>query len=99
MEHVLRQCLIACRLGAHIGLDDAARTDVYYTAPLVNVGSHTDAHEQARWFGDDIAVKATKHDAPLGSLRNMTMNTCVLPPRKGVVLTLSRHIAARGSGR
>jgi HD-GYP domain-containing protein (c-di-GMP phosphodiesterase class II) len=29
---------------------------------LVNVGCHSDAHEQARWFGDDIALKATKYD-------------------------------------
>ena len=34
----------------------------YYTALLVNVGCHTDAHEQAYWFGDDIAMKATKYD-------------------------------------
>ena len=26
-----------------------------------NVGCHTDAHEQAHWFGDDIALKATKY--------------------------------------
>jgi pimeloyl-ACP methyl ester carboxylesterase len=29
---------------------------------LVNVGCHTDAHEQAKWFGDDIAVKALKFE-------------------------------------
>jgi HD-GYP domain-containing protein (c-di-GMP phosphodiesterase class II) len=70
MEHVLRQCLIACRLSAQVGLDEHARTDVYYTALLVNVGCHSDAYEQARWFGDDIAMKAAKYDAPLGSLRH-----------------------------
>ncbi len=31
---------------------------VYYTALLVNVGCHSDAHEQAKWFGDDIALKS-----------------------------------------
>jgi hypothetical protein len=25
---------------------------------LVNVGCHSDAHEQAKWFGDDIAMKS-----------------------------------------
>ena len=59
MEHVLRQCLIALRLAERIGLDDEERAAVYYTALLVNVGCHTDAHEQAKWFGDDIALKAT----------------------------------------
>src|SRR5262249_19041473 len=27
-----------------------------------NVGCHTDAHEQAKWFGDDIAFKSDKYD-------------------------------------
>ena len=62
MEHVLRQCLIALRLAERIGLDEEARAVVYYTALLVNVGCHTDAHEQARWFGDDIALKSGKYD-------------------------------------
>jgi HD-GYP domain-containing protein (c-di-GMP phosphodiesterase class II) len=62
MEHVLRQCLIALRLGEQIGLDEPDRATVYYTALLVNVGCHSDAHEQARWFGDDIAMKSTKYE-------------------------------------
>ncbi|MGN6799239.1 MAG: HD domain-containing phosphohydrolase, partial [Gaiellaceae bacterium] len=61
MEHVLRQCLISLRLAERMGLDEAKRADVYYTALLVNVGCHTDAHEQAKWFGDDIAMKADKY--------------------------------------
>jgi HD-GYP domain-containing protein (c-di-GMP phosphodiesterase class II) len=68
MEHVLRQCLIALRLAERIGLDDDGRADVYYTALLVNVGCHSDAHEQAKWFGDDIALKAGKYDHELGSV-------------------------------
>jgi HD-GYP domain-containing protein (c-di-GMP phosphodiesterase class II) len=62
MEHVLRQCLIALRLAERAGLGEAERAVVYYTAMLVNVGCHTDAHEQAKWFGDDIAVKALKFE-------------------------------------
>jgi HD-GYP domain-containing protein (c-di-GMP phosphodiesterase class II) len=69
MEHVLRQCLIAVRLAERLGLDDEARADVYYTALLVNVGCHADAHEQAKWFGDDIALKSGKYDHELRSLR------------------------------
>jgi len=65
MEHVLRQCLIALRLAERIGLDEDARAVVYYTALLVNVGCHTDAHEQAKWFGDDIALKSGKYDRSL----------------------------------
>src|SRR3954452_15203238 len=69
MEHVLRQCLIALRLAAAIGLDGEQRADVYYTALLVNVGCHTDAHEQAKWFGDDIAAKSIKYDHEPRSMR------------------------------
>ena len=62
MEHVLRQCLIALRLAERLGVDEQTRASVYYTAMLINVGCHSDAHEQAKWFGDDIALKSTKYD-------------------------------------
>ena len=42
---------------------------VYYTALLVNVGCHADAHEQAKWFGDDITLKSGKYAHELGSVR------------------------------
>src|SRR6266700_5130826 len=69
MEHVLRQCLISLRIAERVGLDDAGRAAVYYTALLINVGCHSDAHEQAKWFGDDIAFKSGKYDFELGPLR------------------------------
>src|ERR1051326_4200241 len=62
MEHVLRECMIALRLADRIGLEEDERSTVYYTALLVNVGCHADAHEQAKWFGDDIALKSTKYE-------------------------------------
>ncbi len=68
MEHVLRQCLIALRIADRLGLDAQQRSDVYYTALLVNVGCHTDAHEQAKWFGDDIALRSLKYDHEFRSL-------------------------------
>jgi HD-GYP domain-containing protein (c-di-GMP phosphodiesterase class II) len=61
MEHVLRQCLIALRLAEQAGVDDHDRAAVYYASLLINVGCHSDAHEQAKWFGDDIAMKADKY--------------------------------------
>jgi HD-GYP domain-containing protein (c-di-GMP phosphodiesterase class II) len=68
MEHVLRQSLIALRLAERLGLDDDNRVIVYYTALLVNVGCHSDAHEQAKWFGDDITLKGTKYEHEQRSL-------------------------------
>jgi hypothetical protein len=61
MEHVLRHCLVALRIAERMGLDDDQRATVDYTALLINVGCHSDAHEQAKWFGDDIALKSRKY--------------------------------------
>jgi HD-GYP domain-containing protein (c-di-GMP phosphodiesterase class II) len=71
MEHVLRQCIIALELADRVGLDDDERAVVYYTALLVNVGCHADAHEQAKWFGDDITLKSGKYDHAFGSVRGV----------------------------
>lgn len=71
MEHVLRQCRIALRMADLVDLDEADRQAVYYAALLVNVGCHTDAHEQARWFGDDLAMRATKYDHEPFSVADM----------------------------
>lgn len=70
MEHVLRQCLIALRLAERLGLDEEQRTVVYYTSLLINVGCHSDAHEQAKWFGDDIAMKSGKYDHDFRTVRS-----------------------------
>jgi hypothetical protein len=71
MEHVLRQSMIALRLAECVGLDEEERSVVYYAALMVNVGCHSDAHEQAKWFGDDIALKSGKYDYHLGSVSAM----------------------------
>jgi HD-GYP domain-containing protein (c-di-GMP phosphodiesterase class II) len=71
MEHVLRQCLIALRIADRAGLSEHDRVAVYYTALLVNVGCHADAHEQAKWFGDDITLKSGKYSYEFGSVRGV----------------------------
>src|SRR5438309_573882 len=99
MEHVLRQCLIAIRLADRIGLPDHERSAVYYTALLINVGCHSDAHEQAKWFGDDIALKSIKYDYEPRSVRMAATGMRFLgsgkPPlhrfRLGLAFVLSGH--------
>jgi HD-GYP domain-containing protein (c-di-GMP phosphodiesterase class II)/DNA-binding CsgD family transcriptional regulator len=99
MEHVLRQCLIGLRLAEAIGLDEQQRAVVYYTALLLNVGCHSDAHEQAKWFGDDIALKSIKYDHEPRSLRMSAAGIRSLgsghPPlhrfRLGLEFVLSGH--------
>jgi HD-GYP domain-containing protein (c-di-GMP phosphodiesterase class II) len=61
MEHMVRACLVALRLAEQIGLDESQRTIVYYSGLLAWVGCHTDAYEQAKWLGDDLAVKSDAH--------------------------------------
>jgi HD-GYP domain-containing protein (c-di-GMP phosphodiesterase class II)/DNA-binding CsgD family transcriptional regulator len=57
MEHAMRQCLIALRLGEQLGLDRDERASLYYVSLIAWVGCHIDAYEQAKWFGDDLALK------------------------------------------
>jgi hypothetical protein len=61
MEHMIRACLIALRLAENTAIDDAERGVVYYSGLLAWVGCHTDAYEQAKWLGDDLAVKRDAH--------------------------------------
>src|SRR5256886_8671176 len=99
MEHVLRQCQISLRLAELRGMSEEDRLVVYYTALLVNVGCHTDAHEQAKWFGDDITLKSIKYDHEFRTVRGAAASMKLLgsgsPPlhrfRLGVEFALSGH--------
>ncbi len=79
MEHVLRQCLIAHGLAERIGLEDDDRDAVFFAALVAWVGCHVDAYEQAKWFGDEMALKsdfrqtdfATATSGPLFMLRHL----------------------------
>jgi HD-GYP domain-containing protein (c-di-GMP phosphodiesterase class II) len=68
MEHQLRQTLIALRLADRLGLDEASRRVVYYVSLVAWVGCHVDAYEQAKWFGDDLALKAGTRGLDMASL-------------------------------
>jgi hypothetical protein len=48
MEHVLRQCLIALRLGELFGLDESERQVLYYSGLLAWVGCFRGATDMAR---------------------------------------------------
>lgn len=99
MEHVLRQCLIALRIADRMHLDATARVAVYYASLLVTVGCHTDAYEQAKWFGDDIKLKSTKYDREMNGIKatlaGMRMIGAGYPPlhrfRVGLEFAISGH--------
>jgi HD-GYP domain-containing protein (c-di-GMP phosphodiesterase class II) len=94
MDHVLRQCLIALGLAERIGLGDDDREAVFFASLLAWVGCHVDAYEQAKWFGDEMALKgdfrkvdfANAMSGPLFMLRHMGGG---LPLRQRVVLVPS----------
>lgn len=71
MEHVLRSCRLALRLSDMLGLGEYERAVVYYVGLLACVGCFADAHEQARWFGDDIALKADTYEVDFAGLPMM----------------------------
>lgn len=66
MEHVLRQSFLALRLAERLGLSPSEREIVHYSSLLAWVGCHVDAYEQAKWFGDDRAVKHEIRQVDLG---------------------------------
>jgi HD-GYP domain-containing protein (c-di-GMP phosphodiesterase class II) len=61
MEHILRSCVLGLRIAEDLELDASQRAVVYYVALLAWLGCHADSHEQAEWFGDDIALRADRH--------------------------------------
>jgi HD-GYP domain-containing protein (c-di-GMP phosphodiesterase class II) len=70
MEHAIRQTAIALRVADRLGLGTEDRVATYYVALLDSVYCHADAHEQARWFGDDIGLKADVYEADMVSLQS-----------------------------
>ena len=70
-EHVLCQCRIALGLADRVGVDDAERAAVYYTAMLAWVGCTADSHELAAQFGDEIEFRAAAHEVDLAGLPMM----------------------------
>lgn len=60
-EHMMRAAVLADRLAARLGLDDAGRGAAYQATLLMWIGCTADSQEYARWFGDDIAVRGASY--------------------------------------
>jgi HD-GYP domain-containing protein (c-di-GMP phosphodiesterase class II) len=72
MEHSMRQCLIALRLGERLDLNEEDRASLYYVSLIAWVGCHIDAYEQAKWFGDDLALKGDSRSYDMTGLAPLT---------------------------
>ena len=57
LDHAMRQCVLASRIGDRLGLSQDDQAVLYYVSLIAWVGCHIDAYEQAKWFGDDLALK------------------------------------------
>ena len=68
MERVLRQTVVAMRLGAAAGMERAACASAYYTSLLTWVGCAVDTSEVAALFGDETELYADTHDEDLGGI-------------------------------
>src|SRR3954471_15154325 len=101
MEHVLRQTLIAVRLAERLGLDEETRSVVYYVSLIAWVGCHVDAYEQAKWFGDDLALKADARRVDMADLP-LRFASDGLDPKEAIEnhwLATNELAAALGLGR
>jgi HD-GYP domain-containing protein (c-di-GMP phosphodiesterase class II) len=60
-QHVLRQTVLARRLAAAAGLPAREQRRAGYVSLLAWVGCISDSHELARWFGDDLRLRADSY--------------------------------------
>jgi HD-GYP domain-containing protein (c-di-GMP phosphodiesterase class II) len=90
MDHVLRQTMIALGMAERIGLDADERDAVYFGSLLAWVGCHIDAYEQAKWFGDETALK---HDARLVDFAGPTSRPLFMLRHLGSDRALPRRLA------
>ncbi|MBI4203183.1 MAG: HD domain-containing protein [Chloroflexi bacterium] len=54
MEHALRRCLLAVRMGRTLGLSEVDLRSVYYVALICSVGCTVKLQEFSPWFTDEI---------------------------------------------
>ena len=84
VERVLRQTVIAMRLGAVAGLDQATCASAYYTSLLTWVGCAAETSEVAALFGDETELYADTRDEDLGGV--------------SLALFVARHLGRGKSG-
>ena len=58
MEHAMTTCVLAVRLGAALGMDEAGLRDVYYEALLRYIGCNADTSWMASIVGDELTLRA-----------------------------------------
>ena len=59
LEKALRNCLLAVGIGRELGMQGRDLSDVFYAGLLRLIGCTSFAHETARAYGDDVAMRHT----------------------------------------
>lgn len=72
-EHVLRQTVIAGRLGRLAALTEDEQAAVFYVSLLAWVGCVADSHELAHWFDDDRQLRADSYEVDKVGMPMMRM--------------------------
>src|SRR5687767_844692 len=98
MEHVMRQSLIALRLAERLGLDETTRAVVYYVGLISWVGCHVDAYEQAKWLGDDMALKSDARQVDLAGTAARTFVMSHVGAGRGLMKRARLGVAFVGEG-
>jgi HD-GYP domain-containing protein (c-di-GMP phosphodiesterase class II) len=84
MERVLRQTVLAMRLGAAAGMDEATCASAYYTSLLTWVGCAVETSEVAALFGDELEFYADTRDGDFGGV--------------ALAVFVARHLGRGGPG-
>jgi len=71
MEHFLRSCLLAIRLGTLLDLSEQELSEVYYLGLIRHLGCTAGVHEVAAISGDDIVLNSWMLAVDQGSLTEM----------------------------
>ena len=69
VEHAMRTCIVAMRLGDALGFDDAELHDVYYESLLRYIGCNADTAWAASVLGDEIALRTAFAQVDTGDQR------------------------------
>jgi hypothetical protein len=84
IEHFLRTCLLAVRLGQHMGGSTEDLHDIYYLALIQHLGCTAYADDTAALFGDDLIANAwlirTDQGQPLEILRAVLQHVGTTEP-------------------
>ena len=69
VEHAMRTCIVAMRLGDALGFNDAQLHDVYYESLLRYIGCNADTAWAASILGDEIALRTAMAEVDAGDQR------------------------------